>query len=84
MFETREKEFSVMDYVEMTRKSWTWGRMTDEERENCLYAFQWADEHSMIGSYKQRWNTCHAIYTAFLAGLGYTRGANWREDRKEA
>lgn len=51
--------------------------MTDQERKNCLYAFRWFDEHCAIGSYKQRWNTCHGIYTAFLAGLGYAGNADW-------
>jgi hypothetical protein len=77
-YEGKDKLNACADYIEMTRNSWTWDRMTEDERENCLYALEWANNHSLFGNYPQRWNILHGVYTAFLAGLGYTHDPNWR------
>lgn len=64
----------VDDYINMFKCSWTWGRMTDEERERFLAL----DFTPVKGTAKQRGKIMSMIYSAFLAGLGYN-GCYWRE-----
>ena len=80
----RTKENAFSDFMEMIRNSWTYDRMTEKERRNLDMAVEWAvDRNAIKGSYKQQWMILHAIYEAFLAGLGYTGGA-WREPDQES
>ena len=76
------KENAIMDFVHMISNSWTWGRMTDEERQRFTRCIDDLPKGSVTGTYDSRWQTLHAIYSAFLAGLGYD-GANWREPPKQ-
>lgn len=69
------KEHALRDYIEMTKNSWTYGKMTLAERERCISALRWA---TLFGTYKQRWEQLHGIYYAFLLALGYD-SPNWRE-----
>lgn len=69
-------------------RSWTFNRMTEEEKENCVAAFEWASEQGFIkGNAVQRWEIMESIYTAFLYGIGYptqNKGwYDWRKNRKE-
>ena len=68
------KENAVDKMIEMFRASWTWGRMTDDERERFLTL----DFSGVKGTAKQRAEMMNALYRAFLAGLGYD-GWQWRE-----
>lgn len=78
-----KKEYAVVNFMAMIRNSWTYDRMTVEERRNLGTAVEWAvDQNAIKGDYKQRWMILHAIYDAFLAGLGYT-GGTWREPNPE-
>ena len=59
---------------EHIKKSWTWERLTPEERKR----FDAVNIDRIKGSKKQRLEAICAIYTAFLAGVGYD-SPTWRE-----
>lgn len=81
MTNNRPKEAALDDFIDVIMRSWTWGRMTGEERERFIDALERADRiHKVItGSYQKRRETCQALYNAFLLALGYS-GGFWRED----
>lgn len=75
----KTKEQAKQDWLEMIKQSWTWARLTDDERK----AFSGLLEHpcsSVVirGNYDQRWEACEALYHTFLEGLGY-KPLDWRE-----
>ena len=66
----------VIEFFEtVTIHSWTWERLTEEERYRFLNLPVW--KH-IKGTKKQRLEIFHAIYHAFLVGLGYD-AIGWRE-----
>ncbi len=68
-------EQAVPDFLEnVTRKSWTWARLTPGERAR----FENVDVSKLGGTARQRTEALKVVYRAFLEGLGYT-GWNWRE-----
>ena len=77
------KENAVRDFVEMISHSWTWDRMTDEEKRNFHVCVNNLPVNAITGTYNNRWHIINAIYTAYLAGLGYLGGADWREPEKK-
>lgn len=78
------KENAYFDFVEIIEKSWTYNRLTEPEKENCLKAIKWAKEQCLLrGNYAARHDQLNALYHAFLLGVGYT-GAFWREADKSA
>ena len=65
-------------FCAMIQVSWTYDKMTDDEQTRCMEALRGALEHGAIkGSPKSRRQILHAIYLAFLLGLGYD-GPRWR------
>ena len=78
--EKKLKENAQADWTSMIIKSWTWARLTNEEKN------RFGDEVSkeinrkkvIVGSYRQRWEILNALYSMFLEGCGYN-GMNWRE-----
>ena len=77
----KNKESVIKEYLEMIKKSWTWAKLTDEEKE-CFENF--LASHPMVekavkGNYKQRWNVLETIYYAFLLGCGYGNKVDWRD-----
>lgn len=73
---------AVNDFIEMIEQSWTWEKLTHNER-SIFYEFIGDLEHAntvsrIKGSYKQRYDTMHMLYSIYLAALGYTGGPNWR------
>ena len=69
---------AIKDFMDMIRKSWTYNKMTQEEKEKWDDIVYWNMEQGIIkGSYKQRNQIMNGLYHAYLAGLGYTDG-NWR------
>ena len=71
----RTKENAIHNYIIMTLDSWTYNRMTEEEKRRCIDALKYAH---VTGTYNNRFEQLHSIYRAFLLGLGYT-GPKWRE-----
>ena len=77
------KENAVRDFIDMIKKSWTYDKMTKKERYDFLELFgREPYTVAIIGSYRQRWAICNAIYDAYLTGIGYD-GPNWRDPHPE-
>ena len=77
----KSKENAIRDYLGVIAQSWTWGKLTKEERE-CFEEFVLC--HTMVenaakGTYKQRWDVLGAIYYSFLLGCGYRNQTDWRD-----
>ena len=68
------KESAKDEFIEMIILSWTWDRLTAEEKA----AFFAVLPTVLHGTFRQRFETCQLIYTAYLAGLGY-RPIGWRD-----
>ena len=75
----RKKEHATHYFMRMIYNSWTYDRMTENERGRLESAIDWADRQGMVkGTFDNRWKVLQAIYNAFLQGIGYT-DFNWRE-----
>lgn len=73
------KEFALYDFMEMIKRSWTWGRMTEDEHKRYLEAVERGFELGQIkGSYKDRWDALRLTYSMFLAALEY-EPSGWRD-----
>lgn len=67
---------AVPDYIEtVIKKSWTWARLTEEERQRFL-SMEVFDE--IKGNDRTRIEWLHTIYNAYLTALGY-KPIGWRE-----
>lgn len=67
---------AVPDYIEtVIKKSWTWARLTEEERKRFL-SMEIFDE--IKGNDRTRIEWLHTIYNAYLTALGY-KPIGWRE-----
>lgn len=66
-------------FINMIENSWTYGRMTREEQTRLSEVFEsHATREAIKGNYQQRMAILHAIYDAYLIGIGYN-GFRWRE-----
>lgn len=75
-----EKEEVLNQWYDMIKKSWTYEKMTKEEKETLNdLIFSNRTKNCLKGTYNQRWNILQAIYYAYLLGLGYT--PTWREEQ---
>jgi hypothetical protein len=80
--EQRKKELATQDFMATIEKSWTWDRLTKEERERFKRAVSaWGDK-VIKGTWKQRWNILCAMHSAFLIALDY-KTIGWREPAGE-
>lgn len=67
---------AVPDYIEtVIKKSWTWARLTEEERQRFL-SMEIFDE--IKGNDRTRIEWLCTIYNAYLTALGY-KPIGWRE-----
>ena len=74
----RTKETAVTDYLSYVRRTWTWKKLTEEERTLFRNALETEAEKGIIkGTYTARWNCLQSMYTMFLIGCGYS-GGDWR------
>ena len=79
----RIKENAKTDFVKMIHNSWTYDRLTEQERDRLDNAFCTSILTCAIyGTYDQRWKILDAVYNAFLQGVGYD-GPTWREENLE-
>ncbi len=78
-----EREKIRFDFKSMIVDSWTFRRMFNKERRDCMEAL---DEAEIYGNTRDHvWRELHSVYIAFLYGIGYpTRKdpckPDWRED----
>lgn len=80
----RMKENAKSDFIKMIHNSWTYDRLTEQERDRLDRAFMTGILTSAIyGTYDQRRKILDAVYNAFLQGVGYD-GPTWREPDPES
>lgn len=66
------KENAVILFLSMICRSWTFDRMTEKEKENCVNVFLRASESDSIkGNFNARWSIMSLIYSAFLEAIDY-------------
>ena len=76
----KNKENAQADWTDMIVKSWTWAKLTDDEKNKFGDELNTAGIQKIIsGTYRQRWGILSALYSMFLDGCGYN-GCNWREN----
>lgn len=79
----KDKELAKQEYLEMIKKSWTWAKLTEKEKDRFLSLLDNPCSTTIIkGDYDQRWDACEALYHFYLLGLDYDP-LNWRENYLE-
>lgn len=74
-----DKENALNNFINMIQNSWTYERLTKEEKERFFETMQHIETRNILkGTYNQRWENLNAIYYAFLLGVGYSP-INWRD-----
>ena len=75
----KNKEEAVKDFCTMIWQSWTYARLTPEERSRFfeLLTTERFKKYRIIGTYKQRLEALQGYYEMFLAGCGY-KPTGWR------
>jgi hypothetical protein len=73
----KPKEQAIEDFKKMIYASWTFGKLTEKEKENLNKSFDFAEKSSLIGNWKQRLNQLQAVYNGFLLALDY-KPMGWR------
>lgn len=80
----KDKMQARQDFIEMIKHSWTYNRMTKQEKDCCIHILR---ECELLGTYKQRWIILHSAYYSYLVGIGYPRRdepcRDWRPEDKE-
>jgi hypothetical protein len=77
----KDKNLAKQDWLEMIKKSWTWARLTEKEKEKFSELLEHPCSAVVIrGNYEQRWEACEALYHTFLDALGYDP-LEWREGK---
>ena len=75
----KDKNLAKQEYLEMIKQSWTWAKLTEQEKEKFSELLEHPCSAVVIrGNYDQRWEACEALYHTYLEGLGYTP-LDWRE-----
>lgn len=77
----KDKNLAKQEYLEMIKKSWTWAKLTEKEREKFSELLEHPCSAVVIrGNYNQRWEACEALYHTYLEGLGY-KPLDWRDNQ---
>lgn len=72
------KENALADFKELIYQSWTYEKLTREEKNRLFKVFEdIRTTQALKGTYYQRWGILQAIYKAFLLGVGYD-SFDWR------
>lgn len=82
---SEEKEKTLIEFRDMIKKSWTYDRMAQEEKDNIMDVLSYNDIRTieaLKGTKKQCWAILQAIYSSFLAALNY-KPTGWRETEEE-
>ena len=77
------KENALTEWSSEIKKSWTWARLTEQERErfeNCIFCE--AFKKALRGKYLQRWEMMNRVYSVFLAGVGCD-SIDWRANNND-
>ena len=74
------KENATQDFLDMIFKSWTWAKMTKEEKDIFIEQINHIRSKEAIkGTYQQRWIVLQALYGMYLQGIGYGNNPKWRD-----
>ena len=71
----RPKENARPEFLLMVMDSWTYNRMTVDEKSACLDKIITT---TIKGRFLQRWTQLQAVFSAYLDSIGYS-GAGWRD-----
>lgn len=72
------KENALVDFKELIYQSWTYEKLTREEKNQLFKVFEdIRTTQALKGTYYQRWAILQAIYKSFLLGVGYD-SFDWR------
>ena len=75
----KNKENAQADWTDMIVKSWTWEKLTREERNKFGDELSKETTKKIIsGTYRQRCEILNALYSMFLEGCSYN-GGTWRD-----
>lgn len=75
----KNKKNAQTDWTDMIVKSWTWEKLTREERKKFGDELNKETTKKIIsGTYRQRWEILSVLYSMFLEGCGYN-GGTWRD-----
>lgn len=76
----KDKESAYKDFMDMIVKSWTWARLTEQERQTFLESMEHVVQYgnAITGSYMHRWHVMDSLYDVFIKALGY-KPIGWRE-----
>ena len=75
----KNKENAQADWTDMIVKSWTWAKLTNDEKNKFGDELnKEATKKIISGTYRQRCEILNALYSMFLEGCGYN-GVNWRD-----
>lgn len=78
----KNKENAMKDWIENIKKSWTWEKLTQEERNRFIKLINSYGAKLVVkGSYNDRYLILQALYHSFLTALNYNP-TNWREEEK--
>ena len=78
-----DKEKVIQNFNNMIKRSWTYNRLTEKEKEKWNETINHTRSLEIIkGTAKQRWNILNGLYFAFLNGCGYN-SYNCREPDPE-
>lgn len=76
----RTKENAIILFNDMIKNSWTYEKMTQEEKQKWHKILEHVEiTKDLKGNFNQRWSSLNLIYHAYLQGIGYT-DFNWREN----
>ena len=76
----QKKQQADMIYESLT-ESWTYKRMTEEEKKKVYHLIEWIANCGTLkemNTKRQVYSLISAAYHSFLEGIGYT-GSNWRD-----
>lgn len=72
------------EYIEILKASWTYAKLTEEEKERFNHIFYSEQIKDVLkGKKLQIYKNLNMVYSSFLAGVGYTGGCNWREEYQQ-
>ena len=75
----KNKELSYNDFINMIVKSWTFERLSYDEKNRAIDALRHAfDTGAITGNYKHRFEILHAVYYSYLLALDY-KPVGWRD-----
>lgn len=79
----KDKNAAIDCYLKIIYKSWTWDKLTEEERNRFIDQIDFIIRSGHIkGNFARRCMIMGDLYSMFLYGIGYTN-ENWRINDSE-